>query len=59
MALQERGAAASPELVHALTLLHSYLLVKTLVRLGDHLVRPLLSCLIQALWWPTAPIPSL
>lgn len=37
-ALRKRSVGASPELLQALGLLHSYLFVKTLVRLGDHLV---------------------
>ncbi|KAL4434272.1 hypothetical protein ABPG75_000713 [Micractinium tetrahymenae] len=35
--LQGRGAPATPSLLSALHLLHSYLLVRTLVRQGDHL----------------------
>ena len=34
--LQQRGAAATPALLSALRLVHSYLLVRTLVRQGDH-----------------------
>lgn len=37
LALQQRGAAASPALLDALHLVHSYLLVRVLVRQGDHL----------------------
>lgn len=35
--LQQRGATATPGLLRTLRLLHSYLLVRTLVRQGDHL----------------------
>ena len=35
--LQQRGAAATPALLDALALLHSYLLVRGLVRQGEHL----------------------
>lgn len=37
LALQQRGAAATPALLSALRLVHSYLLVRILVRQGDHL----------------------
>ena len=38
--LREQGQACPNELMRSLMLLHSYVLVKTLVRLGDHSVRP-------------------
>lgn len=37
LALQQRGTAATPALLCALRLVHSYLLVCILVRQGDHL----------------------
>jgi len=37
MELQQRGASATPSLLAALHLVHCYLLVRTLVRQGDHM----------------------
>ena len=44
--LREQGRACPTELMRTLMLLHSYILVKTLVRMGDHQVRvvPILLC---------------
>ncbi len=38
--LREQGRACPTELMRTLMLLHSYILVKTLVRMGDHPVSP-------------------
>ena len=38
--LREQGRACPTELMRTLMLLHSYILVKTLVRMGDHQVQP-------------------
>ena len=45
--LREQGRACPTELMRTLMLLHSYILVKTLVRMGDHQVRtvPILLCI--------------
>ena len=51
--LREQGQACPNELMRSLMLLHSYVLVKTLVRLGDHPVthphtmRFIVACCLQ------------
>lgn len=52
--LREQGRACPTELMRTLMLLHSYILVKTLVRMGDHQVRvvPIMLCItvIDCIW---------